>query len=169
MLPRNISLPFMFITLVLIVLFLCMLCYFHLWFACNKRYRKKYQAKQTQEDQQDQLETALSGLHSTVDGKIFEVQHDGTKKQVGDLNDLSLIWRHFYSSAGDYHMAVTFFWGKRKKLQEQSITKISEDLFVSSISCYFYFDCMYIKPGKWMWKCFLPLQLCLLSTSVECQ
>lgn len=92
MLPRNISLPFMFITLLLIVLFLCMLCYFHLWFACNKRYRKKYQAKQTaQEDQQDQLETALSGLHSTVGGKIFEVQHDGTKKQVGDLNDLSLI------------------------------------------------------------------------------
>ena len=90
-LPRSISLPFMFITLVLIVLFLCMLCYFHVWFACSKRYRKKYQAKQQEDGQQDQLEAGLSALHSTVDGKIFEVQHDGTKKQVGELHDLSLI------------------------------------------------------------------------------
>jgi len=81
----------MFIALVLIVLFLCMLCYFHILFACNKRYRKKYQAKQQEDGQQDQLKTGLPGLHSTVDGKIFEVQHDGTKKQVGELHDFSLI------------------------------------------------------------------------------
>lgn len=67
-----------------------MLCYFQLWFACNKRYRKKYQAKHPQAQQGIQ-EMALSGLHTTVDGKIFEVQNDGTKKQVGDMNDLSLI------------------------------------------------------------------------------
>lgn len=95
MLPRNVSLPFMIVILVLIVLFLCMLGYFHLWFTCNKRYRKKYQAKQGDgsEDQQDRLahEMGLTGLHTTTDGKIFEVQIDGTTKQVGDLNDLSLI------------------------------------------------------------------------------
>ena len=67
-----------------------MLCYFHLWFACNKRYRKKYQAKQAQ-GQQDIQETGQAGLHATVDGKIFEVQNDGTKKQVGDFNELRLI------------------------------------------------------------------------------
>lgn len=113
-LPSNISLPFMFITLVLIVLFLCMLCYFHIWFACNKRYRKKYQAKQQEDGHQYQLEAGLSGLHTTVDGKIFEVQHDGTKKQVGELNDFSLIWAHFYSSAGAYHMSVTFLMEKER-------------------------------------------------------
>ena len=56
-----------------------MLCYFHIWFACNKRYRKKYQTKQQQEGQQDQLETLFSDLHSPVDVKIFEVQHNGSK------------------------------------------------------------------------------------------
>ena len=66
-----------------------MLCYFHIWVACNKRYRKKYQAKQQQEGQQDQLETIFSDLHSAVDVKIFEVQHNGSKKQVGELSDLS--------------------------------------------------------------------------------
>lgn len=117
-LPRNISLPIMFISLVLIFLFLCMLCYFHIWFACNKKYRKKYQAKQQDGQQADQLETGLSGFHSTVDWKIFEVQHDGTRKQVGEFNDLSLIWRHFFSSASAYHMAVTFFLWKKKETAE---------------------------------------------------
>lgn len=58
-----------------------MLCYFHIWFACNKRYRQKYQAKQQQEGQQDQLGTVLSDLHSAVDVKIFEVQHNGSKNK----------------------------------------------------------------------------------------
>ena len=100
----------------------CMLCYFHIWFACNKKYRKKYQAKQ-QGGQQDQLETGLSGLHSTVDGKIFEVQHDGTRKQVAEFNDFSLIWRHLYRSAGAYYMAVTFFMGKERNCRN-TLSKI---------------------------------------------
>jgi len=58
-----------------------MLCYFHIWFACNKRYRQKYQAKQQQEGQQDQLEMVFSDLHSAVDVKIFEVQHNGSKSK----------------------------------------------------------------------------------------
>ena len=76
----------MIIILVLIVLFLCMLCYFHLWLACNKRYRKKYQPQ----GQQDLQETGLTGIHATVDGKIFQAQYDGSTKQVGDLNEHSL-------------------------------------------------------------------------------
>ena len=163
-LPRSISLPFMFISLVLIFLFLCMLCYFHIWFACNKKYRKKYQAKQ-QGGQQDQLETGLSGLHSTVDGKIFEVQHDGTRKQVAEFNDFSLIWRHLYSSAGAYYMAVTFLWKKKEtaEILKQN-TNVSHgiaylvdrvktnvrnwNLFVSTIFCYFHFNRMHIEPAN---------------------
>lgn len=88
MVPRTISVPVMICILVLIACFLCMLGYFHLWFACNKRHRKKYLAKNGgKEAQQERLdhEMSLPPTYTTTDGKIFEWTRRFT------LNDESIL------------------------------------------------------------------------------
>ena len=56
-----------------------MMGYFRLWFACNKRYRKKYLAKNGgKEAQQERYEHELSlpATYATTDGRIFEVPRE---------------------------------------------------------------------------------------------
>lgn len=87
MLPHNMSLPFMLIILVLIVVFLCMMGYFHLWFACNKRYRNKYLKEHPPQTYE---EIKMQTFKPTTDPSLFQVQ-DTEKKRVDEINDFSLI------------------------------------------------------------------------------
>lgn len=96
MLPRTVSLPFMIIILVLIVAFLCMMGYFHLWFACHKCYRKRYQEKHPPQSHE---EIQMQTLKTTTDPAIFQGQK-ANGKQI-EYHDLSLIWRQLITSNGD--------------------------------------------------------------------
>jgi len=86
MLPRAVSLPFMIIILVLIVAFLCVMGYFHLWFACHKCYRKRYQEKHPPQTHE---EIQMQTLKTTTDPAIFQGQK-ANGKQI-EYHDLSLI------------------------------------------------------------------------------
>ena len=88
MLPRSMSLPFMIVILVLIIMFLCMMGYFHVWFACNKRYRKKYLAKNPPLSHEEIL---MQTLKTSTDPKLFQMQTEPEKKQIDAMTKQNIV------------------------------------------------------------------------------
>lgn len=88
MFSRSMPLPFMIVILVLIIMFLCMMGYFHLWFACNKRYRKKYLAKHPPLSHEEIL---MQTLKTSTDPKLFQMQTEPEKKQIDAMTKQNIV------------------------------------------------------------------------------